>query len=411
MRLLFLSNYYPPHSRGGYEQWCHEVALELTRRGHHVRVVTSRVPDTRESNVLEGVEVDRVLNLEVVAGLADTLRRLRSERAYLEQENLEQLKKIVADFKPDVSLIWGMWNVPRSVPTLLEELMAAHVAYYLCDYWPSLPSAYVSQLQNPSDRRLTRLPKRLVGKPFLIRLGKEPRIPLRFAHPICVSRAVRELLIQAGVAMAHADIIYGGVRPDEFAAAALARSSKVRRGLKLLYAGRLEADKGAHTAIRSLARIRQRDDHTVTLDVVGKGAGVYERELQSLVERLHLSSRVSFKGTVGRADMPEVFAHYDALVFPSEWDEPFARTVLEAMASGLVVIGTTTGGTGEVLAEGETGLTFPRGDANALAKQIERLRDDAALRTRLAERGRQRVREHFTLKQMVDRLEAKLLRI
>ena len=62
---------------------------------------------------------------------------------------------------------------------------------------------------------------------------------------------------------------------------------------------------------------------------------------------------------------------YDILVLPSVWEEPLARVMQEAMATGLLVVGTNTGGTGEVLVHGDTGMVFPRTDAAALAECIE----------------------------------------
>jgi glycogen(starch) synthase len=103
-----------------------------------------------------------------------------------------------------------------------------------------------------------------------------------------------------------------------------------------------------------------------------------------------------------------VLAQYDALIFPSEWQEPFARTVLEAMAAGLVVIGTTTGGTGEILVDEVTGLTFPAGDAQVLARQIQHLYHNPTLRVQLAKIGQQCVIQNFTFSRMVDQIETAL---
>ena len=122
-----------------------------------------------------------------------------------------------------------------------------------------------------------------------------------------------------------------------------------------------------------------------------------------------MQERVHFLGAAKRSEVPQVLAQHDVLLFASEWDEPFARSVLEAMAAGLVVVGTTTGGTGEILVEGETGLTFAAGDAVQLAAQIQRLVDDPELRRRLAQSGRQIVRQYYTLGRMVDELEVELL--
>jgi glycogen(starch) synthase len=97
------------------------------------------------------------------------------------------------------------------------------------------------------------------------------------------------------------------------------------------------------------------------------------------------------------------------LIFPSEWPEPLARMTQEAMSSGAVVIGTTTGGTGEILEDGVTGLVFAPGDAAGLAARIRQLRSDPALFARLASAARQRVEEQFRFDRMVDQVEDALL--
>ncbi|HEY9709366.1 MAG TPA: glycosyltransferase, partial [Oculatellaceae cyanobacterium] len=82
-----------------------------------------------------------------------------------------------------------------------------------------------------------------------------------------------------------------------------------------------------------------------------------------------------------------------------------ARITHEAMASGLVVVGTTTGGTKEILRDGETGLTFAPEDADGLAEQVTRLSRDLDLCSRLAQAGRRAVLENFTLDKMVKEIE------
>jgi glycosyltransferase involved in cell wall biosynthesis len=81
------------------------------------------------------------------------------------------------------------------------------------------------------------------------------------------------------------------------------------------------------------------------------------------------------------------------------------------MAAGLVVVGAPTGGTGEILKEGKTGLTFPAGDAAALAAQIVRLVKEPGRRRRLARAGQTRVVEDFSFTRMVDELETTLTTI
>ena len=81
------------------------------------------------------------------------------------------------------------------------------------------------------------------------------------------------------------------------------------------------------------------------------------------------------------------------------------------MAAGLVVVGTLTGGTGEILVEGETGLTFPAEDTTTLAAQIDRLRRNPPLRWRLAKAGRQKVETEFDISRMIATIEEELIHL
>ena len=407
MRVLFVSNLFPPHANGGYEQLCQEVSIELAHRGHDVDVLTSALqalPSEEEGQI----RVHRCLHPEVEGGNIHSIKRLLFDRTHLEAENLRHVERLVTQCRPDIAMIWGMWNIPRSVPALVEQLLGDRVAYYFCDYWPSLPSSYQLQWQHESRRYATRMIKRLVGKPFLYKLRGEPAIHLEFRHPICVSRAVREQLVQEGVPIQHAKVVYLGTQADEFARVGRQHMHRERQEgvLRLLYAGRLTATKGVHTAITAIGKIHSEGSASVTLDILGKGEPDYERKLKEMVCHLHLEDHVHFLDKVPHAKMPELIAGFDALVFPSEWEEPFARTVLEAMATGIPVIGTTTGGTPEVLIDGITGLSYPAGDAEALAKQIQRLCNDEPFRRQLAQAAQESVRQNFTLQQTVEQLES-----
>jgi len=92
----------------------------------------------------------------------------------------------------------------------------------------------------------------------------------------------------------------------------------------------------------------------------------------------------------------------DLLVLPSVWYENMPITIHEAHRHGIPVVVTQLGGMAEAVEHGVTGLTFPRGDARALAEVLRTLARDAALYDRLAQ-NRPRVP---TLTEVVDRLEA-----
>ena len=418
MRILFVSNYFPPAARGGYEQWCEEVALTLAARGHNMAVLTSSagIKVAQGGLTADGedptypVTVHRLLHGQVEGGLAQTTLRLLREPHRFEEENLAHTQRVIDEFCPDAVMIWGMWNIDRSVPQRIEALMGSRVAFYFCDYWPTLPSAYVQRFQAPARHVPMQHVKSLMGRYFLPRLAQANPMPLRLENPICVSRAVRDLLVARGAAVEHASIVYGGTTVEQFDTVRRPNGMSDPKGsepLRLLYIGRLEPIKGVHTVVAAMQRL----DSSVSLSILGAGDLDYTAALQATVAQAGMNDRVRFLGAAPRAEVPQVLAQHDVLLFPSEWDEPFARSVLEAMAAGLAVVGTTTGGTGEILVEGETGLTFPAGDAVQLASQIQRLVDDPGLRQRLAQSARQIVRQYYTLGRMVDELEAELQRV
>ena len=179
---------------------------------------------------------------------------------------------------------------------------------------------------------------------------------------------------------------------------------------KLLYVGQMIPQKGIHTAIAALGLLaKEKGFSELTLSLAGGGLHPeYEKKLREMPAQLGLAGRVHFLGKVPRAELARVYAEHDALVFPSEWDEPFAITPLEAIASGLAVIGTTTGGSGELFRNRDTAMTFNAGDAADCARAIRELCADGELFKKISFNARLEVRSKHTLDAMVDKIERSL---
>jgi glycosyltransferase involved in cell wall biosynthesis len=187
------------------------------------------------------------------------------------------------------------------------------------------------------------------------------------------------------------------------------RSRALNGTIELLYAGQIVEHKGVHTAIEAMAKVANGPGKGMAhLTIIGSGHPAYESRLRYMVAEGGLQECVQFEGHVSPTKIPATLCEYDVLIFPSIYDEPLARITQEAMASNMVVIGTTTGGTSEILSDGITGLTFPAGDADALSRQIQQLLREPGLAGRLAVAGRQRVLSYFNLERMVNEIEAYL---
>ena len=164
-------------------------------------------------------------------------------------------------------------------------------------------------------------------------------------------------------------------------------------GLKLLAVGRLSHYKGFDVLLDALARIP-----AANLLLVGDGecaASLRERAVH-----LDLGARIAFTSRLDDGALASAYAQADAFVLPSlDRSEAFGLVLLEAMRAGVPVVasGVRGSGIGHVVADGETGLLVPPGDASALAGALARLADDAALRRRFGEAGQRRWHERFTL--------------
>ena len=401
MRILFISNHYPPYEVGGYEQLCRDVADRLAARGHAIRVLTTTFGLERGLHTNDEA-IQRVLRFvpdydaKLSAGLQFFLTRRRDE-----EHNRACLRAQIRDFKPDVIFLWHLYGLPKSI-ALEAESSGAGVAYWLAGESPAEPDEFEHYWQRIGRSPLAKIGKGLTGKVALAMMRAEGQARPKLAHVGIVSEYLRQQGIKAGTLPAHTQVIYNGVELHLFQQPV---RTQLDGPLTILQAGRVSADKGTHTTVEAMGRLAQQGVTNVRLIVAGSGPSDYAERLKHSVAQYGIADRVSFLGWQPREKMPEIMAQSHVLVLPTENQEPFARVVLEAMANGLTVISTLTGGTGEIVKHGETGLTFPAGDSAALAQQIKRLADDSALRIKLAECGQALVLENFGLERMVENCE------
>jgi glycogen synthase len=407
MRILILSNFYPPYAIGGMEYRCQETVELLQKRGHDVAVLTSTYGVDPQGVVSSNVY--RLLILESDLMHYQPLRFfLNSWRE--EKENIKIFIKVLNEFSPDMVFIWGMWNLTRQLPYYAEQVWEKPVVYSMANDWPMQPDTHELYWRLPAKRRLMKPLKKIVSIFALsfLNLMHGP-VTLKFNYVICASRALSQKLLHAGVPLLNTRVIYPGIDLVQFSKYDLHKQESLFDQLSLLYAGSLVPHKGVHTAIEAVGYlIKQDPDLKIKFTIVGSGHSSYEAHLHELVDNNNLNNHVNFVNQIPREEMPLLMRAFDILLFPSIWEEPFSRVILEAMASGLVVIGTHTGGTKEILKDGETGLVFSPGNSIMLAECIQRLVGNQDLMTRLAVNGRELVERQYDIRRMVDEIESYL---
>jgi len=165
-----------------------------------------------------------------------------------------------------------------------------------------------------------------------------------------------------------------------------------RQRLRVGFAGRLVAEKGVDLLLRALPTLGRH------VELVIQGTGPAEASLRRLAGELTLQDRVTFLPHRPSREMPAFYRSVDVVALPSRtrpnWKEQWGRTAMEAMSCGVPVVVSSSGELANVA--GDAGLVVPEGDVDALSAALLRLLDDATLRRRLGERGRERVLRHYT---------------
>ena len=372
-RILVITNLFPPQEFGGYGRKLWEFSAELIRRGHTVKVLTADVPELTRPGMAgtEDIEAHVDRSLTLYGYWKDGRAFTHDDPAHcaaLIRANIRRVLETTRDFPADACLVGNL------------DMLAA-------------------EFLDPLTRQM--------GVPVLHCLGNQhpgyapeaaPRSPLYRAGP--ASGWVAERLAAGGYGL-PATVIHPGARVDYFHRAVMPSTDRLRIAFASLFVNY----KGPQTLVNALAILhREGIDFDCTFAGEAPDADLATR-CRDYVQRHGMAGKVTFTGFLDRRGLSGLFARCNVLVFPSVFQEPFGISQVEAMAAGLTVVGSGTGGSGEVLRDGVDGLLFKAEDHEALAACLRRLIVDRAAWQRMALSGRARARD-FTVARSVDRIEA-----
>jgi glycosyltransferase involved in cell wall biosynthesis len=224
------------------------------------------------------------------------------------------------------------------------------------------------------------------------------------ARIMTVSNDERDLGFRHGVGRPDQVVtIHTGIDPAPFSApvdrGAVRRSLGVPEDAPLVgVVGRLMPQKAPLDFVRAAAQVHaaRPDAHFVWV-----GDGPLDAAARAEVAASGLSAVFHFAGL--RRDIPAVLQAFDLFVLPSHW-EGFSLSVLEAMAAGLPVVATDVIGTGEAIAQGESGLLVPKADSPALARAILTILSDPERARAYGAKSRERVAQLFTRERMIGQI-------
>lgn len=372
MRILMLSWEYPPRVVGGLGRHVAALSRALAAAGHDVHVVSRDHPDAPAEEVRDGVHVVRVPEAPPEVPFSDLVPWVLSfnTRVLAAAARLARAH----DFDVVHAHDWLVTHAGVGMKEAFDLPLVATVhATELGRHQGHLPGP-MNALIHQVEWWLTYEARRVITCSTYM----SDQVTDAFRLP-----SGKVDVIPNGVALADF------VLPDDEVA-------RFRTGLTpdggplVLFAGRLEYEKGVQTVLHALERLRARLG-PVRFTIAG--VGTYSEELHRLVDELGLGDQVRFTGFLEDHELRLHYAAADVAIAPSIY-EPFGLVATEAMACGTPVIVSDTGGLREIVADGH-GLTFPPQDADELAERIERVLTDPELTRELVDRGRRHVARRY----------------
>ncbi|PLT32285.1 glycosyltransferase family 4 protein [Bacillus sp. V5-8f] len=214
-------------------------------------------------------------------------------------------------------------------------------------------------------------------------------------------------------------ILYSGVDLEKFPSPLSSEREKKRQEMRkvyqvenkkvILFVGRLSKTKGPHLLIESLKFLIDKYPEAVLMIIGGKWFS--DNTITDYVKRLHdlsdsYKGHVIFTGYMPADQIPSMLLLGDIFVCSSQWHEPLARVLYEAMAAGIPIVTTNRGGNAEVIEHGVNGIIIDDYDQpEAFARAIDQVLSQPVWAARMAKQGRQRVEASHQFNHVADQLE------
>lgn len=204
-------------------------------------------------------------------------------------------------------------------------------------------------------------------------------------------------------------VLTGGVDTNRFVPSSKS-SARLQLGLDckkvlILIAARLVKKKGIDVALHALSQLSE-----LNVELIIAGSGAESDYLHSLAEQLEILDKLRFLGSIPHRQIHQFFASADFLVVPSisYYDpirvgmdfESMGRVICEASSCGLPVIASKTGGTGEVVEEGVTGILVEPGNPSELAQKIKYMAENDQVREMMGANARRKALADFSYEEL-----------
>ncbi len=384
MRILIVTNTYPPADITGVGALVFDLARRLDGDGHSVRVLTrTAAPDDALASATGGRKLFFPWHV--------ARRYLRCCR--------EQDFDLVHVHESDGVLVCLALRLARWLrrPAGRARLVATLQVSYRRERWAVRKLRATGRVSTGKVLSRPTFSERLFAftrAPILSLLG---RLTARLSDAVVAPSAVTAEELRQDYGAQVDAVIANGIAAAEPPDLAEGDTKTEGETLHLLYAGRLRTRKAVAVLVEAFALVRQQHPRA---QLVLAGDGEQRPALERQVETLGLDDdAVRFLGAIPRHEMVDWYRRADIFCLPSIY-EGFPLAILEAMAAGLPIVTTTASGMPEAIVDGESGILVGLEDVGALGQALGRLLADDDRRHRMGEAARRRVKDHFTIERI-----------
>lgn len=407
MKILLVSEMYPPDSDGGQEVNAQKLANQLLARGHEVTVITAAFRDRYTGPTTVPSHVRRILEHgptleQATAGKALLKRTLEYlAEVQVHKRNARSMSRVLTDVKPDIAYVFGTSRIGLNFALECERKGV-----------PVLWHQGGPNLERRLSQRL--ILGRLAG---LFRSLEREELQISYDYVAYVSKflsdASSEYELPMGLTLGSKvrAILPRGIE-FEFAEPNLERYTSG----KIVMAGRIAHFKGFHVALKAVKTLQEiAPDLSWSLDIYGEAddddvmggisGSAYKQSLVTFMEDHGLADRVRFCGAVPRNELLDRFEEAAVFVSASDCGEAFANTIIEAGGKGAVLVVSDDGSAREVVQDEVTGLVFQPSDDAALSNLLFKVLTDPALAYSYASASTLRLKQLFGIDSIVDQTE------
>lgn len=399
MKILHISNRYPPYSGGVSDRQCRLIVNELSNRGHFNRVLTCDVTSPAIPD-REGVALRR-LRLGAQRSAFPFLRLYATER-----RNLQILREELDQVGPDVVVVWGLSGLTNGIVWELERRKLCTV-FAVLDNWPrrrERDDPWFRWWSGPLSfrQKLVRVllyfggGHRLFGESYHVRRPTE----MNLGQAFFASRSLRDSIRRGGFSVEGSEIVPNCIGRDEFPSQQGRRDDPRR----LLWIGSLTAEGDAMTAIQALQELRHNGEMRFSLDLFGRGDASFESKLHDYVRNSQLGGAVTIRHA-SVEEMSSLFPTYDIFLFTARNPGPFPLVLLRAMAARIPVVTTLEGSCADFVTANKNALVMGTGDPVDLAKKIFEVTNDREATERMTEFAYRDVLDNYSAITVAGKVE------